>query len=61
VLMDRVTAAEASDAGWSFLANELVATLSGHRFPAAEGPTVVIQPFLFGGPPNAQGSGNSSR
>ena len=61
VLMDRVTAAEASDVEWSSLANQLVATLSRHRFPQADGPTVVIQPFLFGDVPNAQGSGNSSR
>ena len=61
VLMDRVTAAEASDVEWPSLANELVATLSRHRFPQADGPTVVIQPFLFGDVPNAQGSGNSSR
>jgi hypothetical protein len=61
VLMDRVTAAEASDASWSALAHELVATLSRHRFPPADGPTVVIQPFLFGGVPNTHGSGNSSR
>jgi hypothetical protein len=62
VLMDRVTAREASDVGWSTLSDELVATLSRHRFPQADGPTVVIQPFLFGQvPPGAYGSGNSSR
>jgi hypothetical protein len=61
VLMDRVTAAEASDVEWPSLANELVALLCRHRFPQAEGPTAVIQPFLFGDVPNAQGSGNSSR
>jgi hypothetical protein len=61
VLMDSVTAAEASDVDWPSLANQLVALLSRHRFPQADGPTVVIQPFLFGDPPKAQGSGNSSR
>ena len=47
-LMDRVTAREASDVGWSTLSDELVATVCRHRFPQANGPTVVIQPFLFG-------------
>ena len=47
-LMDRVTAREASDVGWSSLSDELVATLRRHRFPQSDGPTVVIQPFLFG-------------
>jgi hypothetical protein len=61
VLMDRVTAAEASDVDWPSLANELVAMLGRHRFPQADGPTVVIQPFLFGDVPGAQGRGNSSR
>jgi hypothetical protein len=61
VLMDRVVAADASDVGWPSLASELVAMLARHRFPPAEGPTVVIQPFLFGSAPRAQGSGNSSR
>jgi hypothetical protein len=61
VLMDRVVAADASDVGWPSLANELVAMVTRHRFPRAEGPTVVIQPFLFGEAPIAQGSGNSSR
>jgi hypothetical protein len=61
VLMDRVTAAEASDVDWPSLANQLVATLSRHRFPQADGPTVVIQAFLFGDVPSSQGSGNSSR
>ena len=46
--MDRVTAREASDVGWSALSDELVATLRRQRFPQADGPTVVIQPFLFG-------------
>jgi hypothetical protein len=50
-LMDRVTAREASDIGWSLLSDELVATLSRHRFPQADGPTVVIWPFLFGEAP----------
>ena len=47
-LMDRVTAREASDVGWLSLADELVARLKRHRFPPADGPTVVIHPFLFG-------------
>jgi 2OG-Fe(II) oxygenase superfamily len=51
VLMDRVVATDASDVGWPALANELVVTLGRHRFPLAEGPTVVIQPFLFGDAP----------
>ena len=46
--MDRVTAREASDVGWSALSDELVATLRRHRFPRADGPTVVINSFLFG-------------
>ena len=61
MLMDRVTAAEASDVDWPSLASELVATLSRHRFPQTDGPTVVIQPFLFGDVPGAQGNGNSPR
>ena len=47
-LMDRVVTTDASDVGWPSLANELVAMLRRHRFPQSEGPTVVIQPFLFG-------------
>ena len=46
--MDRVTAREANDVGWSSLADELIAMLRRHRFPPADGPTVVIHPFLFG-------------
>ena len=61
VLMDRITAAEVTDAAWPALAEQLVATVSRHRFPQADGPSVVIQPFLIGEVPTAQGSGNSSR
>jgi len=61
VLMDRVTATEATDAGWSSLLDQLVATVSRYRFAQADGPSVVIQPFLLGEVPTAQGSGNSSR
>ncbi len=53
-LMDRVVGTDASDVGWPALANELVAMLGRHRFPQVEGPTVVIQPFLFGEVPDAQ-------
>ncbi len=53
VLMDRVVAAEASDVGWPSLANQFVAMLGRHRFPQAAGPSVVIQPFLFGDAPKA--------
>ncbi len=53
VLMDRVVAVDANDVGWPALADELVAMLLRHRFPQAEGPTVVVQPFVFGDAPNA--------
>jgi hypothetical protein len=48
VLMDRVVATDATDVSWPALSKVLVASVLAHRFPQASGPTVVIQPFLFG-------------
>jgi hypothetical protein len=48
VLMDRVVATDASDVNWPALSKALVACVLAYRFPQTSGPTVVIQPFLFG-------------
>jgi 2OG-Fe(II) oxygenase superfamily len=48
VLLDRVTASDNTDSGWTLMQRSLQRKLMGLRFPAAPGPTTLIQPVLLG-------------
>jgi hypothetical protein len=49
VLMDRVIHPDPGDAEWEPWVERLIKRLRMSRFVAAEGPTVIIQPLIFGG------------
>lgn len=48
VLLDRVTATDATDVGWPNMKSRLIAKVAALKFPKAEGETTVIQPLLMG-------------
>ena len=50
LLLDRVIHPDARDARWHGLARALVAQLAAARFPAADGPTRLMLPIVFGPP-----------
>ena len=48
VLLDRVTATDASDVGWPTMLSNLIAKFTALKFPTADGETIVTQPLLMG-------------
>ncbi len=48
VLLDRVTATDASDMGWPKLQSSLIAKFKSLKFPEASAETTVTQPILMG-------------
>lgn len=48
VLLDRVTATDASDMGWQKILSSLIAKFTALKFPQASGDTTVTQPILMG-------------
>ena len=48
VLLDRVTATDASDIGWPKMLSGLTARLTALKFPESSGETTVTQPVLMG-------------
>jgi hypothetical protein len=50
LLLDRVIHADARDTRWPGLARALLAQLAAARFPAADGPTRLMLPIVFGAP-----------
>jgi hypothetical protein len=48
ILVDRVTASDATDTGWDVLLADLLGRFERLKFPASEGRTTVTQPLIFG-------------
>jgi len=48
VLLDRVTATDATDTGWPMLQNSLIAKFDALEFPEADGETTVTLPLRMG-------------